>query len=53
MLAAARRENCECLIKNKVDMEENKLDMEEGANMSIRKVVEMTNYSTSDAGLLP
>ena len=34
-------------------MEENKLDMEEGANMSIRKVVEMTNYSTSDAGLLP
>ena len=41
------------MIKNKVDMEENKVDMEEGPNMSISKVVEMTNYSISDAGLLP
>ena len=50
MLAVVRREFCESLIKNKVDMEE-------GADMGIREVEEMANYSaensSSNAGLLP
>ena len=50
MLAVVRREFCELLIKKKVDMEE-------GADMGIREVEEMANFSaensSSDTGLLP
>ena len=50
MLVEVRREFCESLIKKKVGMEE-------GADMGIREVEEMANYSaensSSDAGLLP
>ena len=50
MRAVVRREFCESLIKKKVDMEE-------GADMGIREVEEMANYSaensSSNAGLLP